>query len=307
MSNASTIPPRRFVISHKTYQGQYFTEQLNETTSLDLMLIPGGTFWMGQTESEREELIKLMGEEDYQKYCISELPINKVTVPTFALGKYPITQAQWRAVAAYPVAERELKPNPSHFSGDNRPVEQVSWDDATEFCLRLGAKTGRTYRFPSEAEWEYACRAGTTTPFHYGETLSDDLANYCAQNTWIEGKLYKGTYGRGIQGKYRQETTEVGLFPPNPFGLYDMHGNVWEWCADDWHGDYTGAPRDGSVWLKNAKNNQNIVYKLLRGGAWYNYPRLCRSASREYGPSDSFAITVGFRVCCVVPIALLGS
>ena len=306
MSNASTIPERRFVISRKTYQGQYFTEQLNETTSLDLMLIPGGTFWMGQTEAEREELIKLLGEEDYQKYCISELPINKVTVPTFALGKYPITQAQWRAVAAYPVAERELKPNPSHFSGDNRPVEQVSWDDATEFCLRLGAKTGRTYRFPSEAEWEYACRAGTTTPFHYGETLSDDLANYCAQDKGIEGKLYKGTYGRGIQGKYRQETTEVGLFPPNPFGLYDMHGNVWEWCADDWH-DYTGTPRDGSVWLKNAKNNQNMAYKLLRGGSWYNYPRLCRSASREYGPSVLFSPIVGFRVCCVVPIALLGS
>jgi formylglycine-generating enzyme required for sulfatase activity len=185
-------------------------------------------------------------------------------------------------------------------------VEQVSWDDATEFCLRLGAKTGRNYRLPSEAEWEYACRTGTTTPFHYGETLSDDLANYSAQDTEIEGKLYKGTYGRGIQGKYRQETTEVGLFPPNPFGLYDMHGNVWEWCADDWH-DYTGAPRDGSVWLKNAKNNQNMVYKLLRGGSWYNYPRLCRSASREYGPSDSFSITVGFRVCCVVPIALLSS
>ncbi len=304
MSNASATSTRRFVISRKTYQGQYFTEQLDETTSLDLMLIPGGTFWMGQTESEREELIKLLGEEDSQKYCISELPIHQVTVPTFALGKYPITQAQWRAVAAYPVAERELKPNPSHFSGDNRPVEKVSWDDATEFCLRLGAKTGRTYRLPSEAEWEYACRAGTTTPFHYGETLSDDLANYSAQDTGIEGK---GTYGRGIQGKYRQETTEVGLFPPNPFGLYDMHGNILEWCADDWHDDYTGAPRDGSVWLKNAKNNQNIVYKLLRGGSWYNYPRLCRSASRVYGPSDSFAITVGFRVCCVVPIALLGS
>jgi formylglycine-generating enzyme required for sulfatase activity len=307
MSNASTIPPRRFVISRKTYQGQYFTEQLNETTSLDLMLIPGGTFSMGQTQAEREELIKLLGEEDYQKYCTHELPRHQVTVPTFALGKYPITQAQWRAVAAYPVAERELKPNPSHFSGDNRPVGKVSWDDANEFCLRLGAKTGRTYRLPSEAEWEYACRAGTTTPFHYGETLSDDLANYCAQDKEIEGKLYKGTYSRGIQGKYRQETTEVGLFPPNPFGLYDMHGNVWEWCADDWH-DYTGAPRDGSVWLKKAGNNQNAPNKLVRGGSWSVDPGHCRSASRFPNSRDGFIIRgVGFRVCCVVPIALLGS
>jgi formylglycine-generating enzyme required for sulfatase activity len=302
MSNAA----RRIVISRKTYQGKYFTEPLDENTSLDLMLIPGGTFWMGQTEAEREELIKLLGEEDYQNYCIRELPRHQVTVPTFALGKYPITQAQWRAVAAYPVVERELKPNPSHFSGDNRPVENVSWDDATEFCLRLSQYTGRTYRLPSEAEWEYACRAGTTTPFHYGETISDDLANYCAQDREIEGKLYKGVYGRGIQGKYRQETTEVGLFPPNPFGLYDMHGNVCEWCADDWHSDYTGAPSDGSIWLKNAKNDQDEAYKLLRGGTWLYSPRNCRSATRDFNSRD-FLINVGFRVGCVVPSALLSS
>ena len=265
MSNASTIPERRFVISRKTYQRQYFTEQLNETTSLDLMLIPGGTFWMGQTEAEREELIKLGGRIDYQMYFVFELPRHQVTVSSFFLGKYPITQSQWRAVAAYPVVERELKPNPSHFWGDNRPVEQVSWDDATEFCQRLSKQTGRTYRLPSEAEWEYACRAGTTTPFHYGETLSDNLANYCAQYRDFESNIYRGTYSRSVQGRYRQETTEVGKFPPNPFGLYDMHGNVWEWCADDWHDDYTGAPRDGTIWLKNTENEQNKTNRLLRG------------------------------------------
>lgn len=307
MSKSTTPPARRIVIGYQTYQGQYFSEQLDEKTSLDLMLIPGGTFWMGQTEAERLELINLAGEKEYQTYFARELPRHQVTVPTFFLGKYPVTQAQWRAVAAYPIAEKELKPNPSHFSGDNRPVEQVSWDDATEFCHRLCVKTGRTYRLPSEAEWEYACRAGTTTPFHYGETLSDDLANYCAQDKEIDGKLYKGTYGRGIQGKYRQETTEVGQFPPNPFGLYDMHGNVWEWCEDDWHEDYNGAPSDGSAWLKNAKNDQKEAHKLLRGGSWGSDTGYCRSASRNHVTHGFIDLYVGLRVCCVPPIALLSS
>jgi formylglycine-generating enzyme required for sulfatase activity len=228
MSDVITSPARRIVTSRQAHRGQYFTEPLNETVYIDLMLIPGGTFQMGQTEAERVELIRLMGSKDYQKYRVDELPRHKVTVQPFFLGKYAVTQAQWRAVAAYKPIDRELSFDPSKFKGDKRPVEQVSWDDATEFCQRLSTKTGRKYRLPSEAKWEYACRAGTITPFHFGETISDDLANYCAEDREIEGTSYKGIYGRGILGKYRKETTKVGQFPPNQFGLYDMHGNVLE-------------------------------------------------------------------------------
>ena len=263
------------------------------------MLIPGGRFLMGQTDEEKAELIRQIGEEKYQEYNYAdELPRHSVTVQLFFMGKYPITQAQWRAVATYPAIEQELDTDPSHFKGDNRPVEQVSWDDATEFCQRLSQRTGRTYRLPSEAEWEYACRAGTTTPFHFGETLSDELANYAAQDEEIDGTLYQGTYGRGIMGQYRQETTGVGTFPANQFGLYDMHGNVWEWCEDDYHSSYEGAPDDGSAWVESDRRETN---RGLRGGSWLGLPGYCRSANRNDYSRDLRISGIGFRVCCVPP------
>jgi formylglycine-generating enzyme required for sulfatase activity len=267
-----------------------------------MMMIPGGRFQMGQTEAERVELIRLMGSEDYQKYYTDELPRHPVKVQLFFMGKYSVTQAQWRAVAAYEPIGKELNSNPSEFKGDNRPVEQISWDDATEFCQRLSTKTGRKYRLPSEAEWEYACRAMTTTPFYFGETLNDDLANYCAQDREIEGTSYEGVYGRGILGKYRQETTEVGQFPPNQFGLYDMHGNVLEWCEDHWHSSYEDAPVDGSAWVNS---DQTDKYRLLRGGSWDYIPRDCRSAFRYSATRDFSNYLVGFRVCCEPPSILL--
>jgi formylglycine-generating enzyme required for sulfatase activity len=302
MPDITTSPERRIVLSRQTHRGQFFTEPLNETTHIDMMLIPGGTFQMGQTDAEKIELIRLMGNEDYQKYCVDELPRHEVTVQPFFIGKYPVTQSQWRAVAAYEPIGKDLNFDPSEFKGDNRPVEQVSWDDATEFCQRLSAKTSRKYRLPSEAEWEYACRAGTTTPFHFGETLSDELANYCAQDQEIEGISYKGTYGRGIPGQYRQATTEVGKFPANSFGLYDMHGNVLEWCEDDWPENYEGAPIDGKAWVESDRTD---TYGLLRGGSWYGFPRYCRSAYRRYLPHDYSGSFVGFRVCCEPPSVLL--
>ena len=171
-----------------------------------------------------------------------------MTIQPFCLGKYAVTQAQWRAIAALPQINRELNPDPSGFKGDNRPVEWVSWLEAVECCDRLSRQTGRSYRLPSEAEWEYACRAGTTTPFHFGETMTTELANYCGEDRDIGGRLYKGAYGVGPQGAYRQETTAVGSFAvANAFGLFDMHGNVWEWCLDHWHENYQGAPTDGSA------------------------------------------------------------
>ncbi|MGK7904104.1 MAG: formylglycine-generating enzyme family protein, partial [Hormoscilla sp.] len=176
-------------------------------------------------------------------------------------------------------------PDPSYFKGANRPVEEVSWHDGVEFCARLSRETGRHYRLPSEAEWEYACRAGTTTPFHFGETITPDLANY-------DGNY---TYGSGSKGVYREKTIDVGSFPPNAFNLYDMHGNVWEWCADPLHENYEGAPGDGSVWESGGDDSR----RMLRGGSWYNYPRNCRSADRDCnapGGRDNYG---GLRVVCL--------
>jgi formylglycine-generating enzyme required for sulfatase activity len=176
-------------------------------------------------------------------------------------------------------------------------VENVSWDDAQEFCRRLSVKSGREYRLPSEAEWEYACRAGTTTPFHFGETLDAEIANYNADSPFVGSPVY----GDGKKGEYRKETTEVGIFPANEWGLQDMHGNVWEWCEDDWHNSYEGAPTDGSAWLKENRTETN---RLLRGGSWYDVPRNCRSAIRLNGSRDFRNYYLGFRVLCVSPSAL---
>jgi formylglycine-generating enzyme required for sulfatase activity len=251
-----------------------------------MLKIPGGTFLMGSPTDELER------HED-------EGPQHTVTVPDFFLGKYPITQAQWRAICALPPVNPELilNLNPSHFtadfqgeetviSADQRPVEQINWYEATEACDRLAQATGRPYGLPSEAQWEYACRAGTTTPFHFGETLTSKVANYSANNT----------YGRGSRGQYRAETTPVGYFPPNAWGLHDMHGNVWEWCVDVWHYDYEGAPTDGSAWIADSAGNS----RLLRGGSWYDFPWYCRSAVRNDGSPDDRNNGIGFRVCCAV-------
>jgi formylglycine-generating enzyme required for sulfatase activity len=214
----------------------------------------------------------------------NERPQHKVTVPAFYMGKFQVTQKLWKAVASLPKIERELKPDPSSFKGDNRPVESITWYDAVEFCKRLSKKTGREYRLPSESEWEYACRAGTTTPFYFGETITTDLVNYNGNYT----------YAGAPKGQYRQETTPVGQFPPNAFGLYDMHGNVWEWCADYWHDNYNGAPTNGSAWLSENEND----YRLLRGGSWYFNARNCRSAYRNRDNAGNAYNNVGLRLAC---------
>jgi formylglycine-generating enzyme required for sulfatase activity len=296
MPTQSTTPNRKLITQTRSHRGKYFTEKLEDTIGLDMMLIPPGSFMMGQTEAEKKEIIRLVGEEDYQSYYARELPRHSVTVPSFFMGKYAITQAQWRIVATtYPQVTQELDSDPSNFKGDNLPVEQVSWDDAQEFCARLSNHTKRNYRLPSEAEWEYACRAGTETPFHFGETIDATLANYCAQDREISKKNYPGIYDRGILGEYREKTTKVGTFLPNAFGLYDMHGNVLEWCEDDFHSDYKGAPDDGSAWVESDRENAR---KLLRGGSWYNNPVDCRSANRNNYTRDDRNSIVGFRVSC---------
>ena len=197
-------------------------------------------------------------------------------------------------VATFAQVTRELDPDPSEFKRDNLPVECISWDDANEFCARLTRKTNRDYRLPSEAEWEYACRAGTTTPFHFGETITTDLANYRGTDWEYPGKTYSGSYGDAPKGKYRERTTPVGNFLPNQFGLCDMHGNVWEWCADHWHEDYDGASTDGSAWIDGGDGSTRV----LRGGSWDDVPQFCRSAYRGQGVPDGVVRAVGFRVVC---------
>jgi formylglycine-generating enzyme required for sulfatase activity len=192
---------------------QAYTEVLSEDVSLTLMLIPAGEFKMGTLPDEPNSLSR-------------EQPQHRVTVPPFLMGRYPVTQAQWRVIAGYSRIDKDLNPAPSHFEGDTLPVENVSWEDATEFCRRLATRTGKAYGLPSEAQWEYACRAGTQTAYHIGNRLTEELANY------------RGTVG---------QTSEVGRYSANRWGLYDMHGNVWEWCEDHWHESYKGAPADGSA------------------------------------------------------------
>jgi formylglycine-generating enzyme required for sulfatase activity len=217
----------------------------------------------------------------------NEGPQHRVRLPRFFMGQTPITQAQWEVVAGWTKQERELPPDPSLFKGPNRPVEQVNWAEAIEFCKRLSQRSGKKYTLPSEAQWEYACRAGTTTPFHFGETLTSELANYNVSTT----------YANGPKGEYRQQTTPVGIFPANAWGLQDMHGNVWEWCLDHWRASYKGAPTDGRAWLEEkAKENE---LRLLRGGSWFGRPQDCRSAARGRNRPVSRDSDGGFRVCCL--------
>jgi formylglycine-generating enzyme required for sulfatase activity len=277
----------RFLLTHSR-RAQGFLEPLGPeadgTPSLTMLWMPPGRFWMGSPEDEPERRS-------------NEGPQHLVQLQGFFLSQTPITQAQWRQVADWKPNKGEgawnqkLNPDPSHFKGDQRPVESVGWEDAIEFCRRLSQRTGRRYTLPSEAQWEYACRAGTTTPFYCGSTISTKLANYDGNEV----------YGDGAKGDSRQQTTDVASFPANPWGLHDMHGNVWEWCADNWHGNYEGAPEDGNAWFdEEAKDNENSMKgRLLRGGSWGGLPRSCRSACRSFKHPVGRDYGLGFRVCCL--------
>ncbi len=270
-----------------------FVETLQESGAihLDLLHIPSGRFPMGSPANERG-------------HSTNEGPQHEVELGEFFLGRTPITQAQWRAVAEWQPRPGEdpwpmaLDPDPvakvseaRRFLGKQRPVLNVSWKEAMEFCRRLQQRTGKNYTLPSEAQWEYACRAGTTTPFHFGETISPELANYDGNFTYSEGK----------KGEYRRQTTDVASFPANAWGLCDMHGNVWEWCLDHWHGSYEGAPSDGKPWL----DTQTGKSRLLRGGSWSGLPDVCRSAYRFGNLPGLLNRLVGFRVCCLPQDLLL--
>ena len=254
----------------RTYhRASVYTEDLRNYQTLEMVSIPAGKFIMGASVKEKDSSDR-------------EHPLHWVTVANFLMGKYPVTQAQWRTVAKIPQVKRELDPNPSHFKGDNRPVECISWLDTIEFCDRLSAHTGKQYRLPSEAEWEYACRGNTQTPFAYGATLTSQLANYATSYSYASEKIIP----------YRHATTDVGSFLPNAFGLYDLHGLVREWCADPWHENYQGAPNSSKTWNKGGKQ----AWRTLRGGSWANKPSHCRSAHRSGYPANSLNRAIGFRV-----------
>ena len=229
----------------------------------EIVVLPSGSFLMGSPPDPgpdpfSNEKPKAIGSAD-------EKPQHRVQIQSFAIGKYEVTQEQWYAV---------MGNNPSENKGRTLPVEQVSWDDTQQFISKLNQKTGNMYRLPSEAEWEYAARAGTTTEWSFGNDESK-LGNYA----W---------HGRNSGGK----TQEVGQKQPNAFGLYDMHGNVWEWTQDCWHGTYAGAPTDGSVWTAGCSGN----YRVLRGGSWINFPAYLRSAIRVRNYPDVRIYIIGFRL-----------
>ncbi|AFY95903.1 hypothetical protein Cha6605_4996 [Chamaesiphon minutus PCC 6605] len=246
------------IIDRRSGKAQYFTLSLGDGIGLDLVSIPGGTLMMGDERHHQDEQ-----------------PVHQVTVPAFFISKYPITQAQYRSI---------MGENAGSGMGDNYPIEKVSWDDAIEFCNKLSQQTGDRYTLPSESQWEYACRAGTTTAFYFGETIVPDLVNYHGDYP------YQGA----PTGENREQTTPVGSFPPNAFGLSDMHGNVWEWCLDEYQPSYQGAPIDGSAWISSVEESN--LKRVMRGGAWDYVARGCRSAVRGSLASQIRLAGCGLRV-----------
>ncbi len=251
------------IIVRQSGSASCLIERLDVNTSLDLVLVPGGTFMMGDNRHHQDEQ-----------------PIHQVTLSPFYMGKYPITQAQYRQVMGEDLGS-DL--------GANYPAEKINWDDAIAFCSELSQKTGRQYSLPSEAQWEYACRAQTTSNFHFGETITPDLVNYNGEYPYDGAPI----------GQNRAQSTSVGSFPANAFGLYDMHGNVWEWCLDRYQPNYLTAPIDGSA-MPDADVSAGSSKRVMRGGAWDYVAKGCRSAVRSSMDSSLRMNGCGFRVVSTV-------
>jgi formylglycine-generating enzyme required for sulfatase activity len=252
-------------ISTRQKIGKIYIETLGnfqgKPIGLEMVFIPAGKLQIGSPMNELER-----SEE--------ESPRHTVNIPAFFMSRFPITQRQWKVL---------MNNNPAIFiSNDDRPVETVSWDDARSFCQKLSEHSGRPYRLPSESEWEYACRAGTLTAFGFGETIAANLANY-------NGAI---PYKYAPQSNINSLTTEVGTYPANAFGLHDMHGNVWEWCADNWHDDYDLLPKDGSAWTQGGDRSCRVI----RGGSWRDPAHYCRSAKRSKNAANQGDRNTGFRI-----------
>jgi eukaryotic-like serine/threonine-protein kinase len=245
---------------------EIFQEELSKEIFLTMVRIPSGKFMMGSPPNEE-------GQE------IAEQPQHLVNIPEFYLGETQITQIQWNAI----MPERAVKIG----SNSQIPIDSLSWLDAIEFCERLSKKTGYNYRLPSESEWEYACRGKSTNAFAYGDTILPEIVNYNAEYP----------YKKAAKGNCRHKATFVKTFYPNQFGLYDMHGNLWEWCLDEWFPDYVGAPTDGSA-RGNILTRSGDSQKVIRGGSWFTPARNCRAASRTSLFSSFRHNHYGFRVVC---------
>lgn len=263
-----------------------FYEQLGDGVSLEMVKLPADDFWMGSTSVDLGRICS-----EYRKAGLgqsvceqakSEMPQGKVNVVAFYMSRYEITQAQWRVMAEERPVRIELPATPALFRGDDRPVEQVSWEEAVEFCQRLSRETDHAYRLPSEGEWEYACRASTTTSFYTGDTITAEVANFNASLPW----------GQVSKQEDRKHTIDVGAIGfPNAFGLFDMEGNVSEWCKDAWHPDYREAPSGAKVW-----DGGDTRYRVVRGGSYHSPAAFCRSAYRAYSPVETRNGEIGFRV-----------
>jgi formylglycine-generating enzyme required for sulfatase activity len=232
-----------------------------------LTVVPAGGFVMGSPANEA-------GRKK------SEGPPHRVRIAaSLAVGKYPVTFREWEAFAGR--TQSAYRPPENGWGGGERPVINVSWSDALAYCEWLSISTGHVYRLLSEAEWEYCCRAGATTRYAYGQTISSEQANFNASAHPVAGS----------KNTFRSRTTPVGQFEPNAFGLADMHGNVSEWTQDSWYDDYTGAPNDGRPW------NGLGARHVLRGGSWYDFPQDLRSAHRAWAVPSERSSNIGFRVC----------
>lgn len=248
----------------------------------ELVAIRAGRFQMGSPPHERKVALDAGTQESW---LAREVPQRWVAVEPFALGRYPVTVAEWRQFAQETGWQRSGDTDwrdPGFPQTDSHPVVGVTWDDARQYAAWLARRTGLPYRLPSEAEWEYACRAGTRTAFSFGDEISTNLANYDGNQS----------YNNSPAGVFRQGTTAAGTFPPNRWGLYDMHGNVWEWVQDRLHDNYEGAPLTGVAWEEGGDPGRRV----LRGGSWLYNPRYLRSALRNGYPHTMSSNIVGFRV-----------
>ncbi len=259
----------------------------------EMVVVPAGSFTMGSPESEPER-------ENWQKG--TESPQHKVTIAQpFAVSRHAITRGQFAAFinntsykmdgGAHVWTGSEWKndlnaswASPGFAQNDSHPVVCVSWDDAKAYVDWLSKRTGNPYRLLSEAEWEYVARAGRTTPFWWGSSITPKQANYNGNADPFKGG--------GSKGEYRKRTVPVDNFEPNPWGLYQVHGNVWEWCEDAWHDNYNGAPDDGSAWIAGGDTSRRVV----RGGSWLDIPRLLRSADRGWDSTVDRGNFQGFRL-----------
>ena len=229
-----------------------------------LVPIPQGTFLMGSDKRNTLGFSK-------------EYPQHLVDMPAFYMSKYLITQKQWKVISQLPSIDIELDCNPRYRREDNYPIENINWYEALEFCNRISVITGKNIMLPSESQWEYCCKAGTNTTYSFGDNITPELANYNRHKENVTPRI-----------------KPIGSYPSNPWGLYDMHGNINEWCLDDWHINYENAPTDGSPWLYE-KNPYNS--KILRGGNYYSTHRSCTSTSRYLLSTYRKTIGVGFRIC----------